>query len=359
MHTLFRLGTFLLLLFPTIGFARAPEAEPAQLRLFQIFAASGSLSLDGQPLIQGLSYPFVSDYVDVSTGAHSLTIASDDPEAPNSKSADFEAQAGHRYTVVALTTDAEYTAFEIRVVDETRLMAGLPEGDLPVIVVHNIVGGPPLDISINDERVISRLEFGDSAAFSSPVGAYHAAAASSDDPNAFVYEADYTGLVHTNTLGALIGTAPGSIFVVTSNSSPLSVREYLTVLNDQSDSPYKGFYQALVASGVLDEMGDDGAFTLFVPEDAILNAVPDAERNALMNDPDALAAWVRQHIVAERILPGELPTHDTLPTLAGTDLVLAFPQDNYWSVNGVANIVSDIRTANGIIYEIDAVLPPV
>ncbi len=72
-----------------------------------------------------------------------------------------------------------------------------------------------------------------------------------------------------------------------------------------------------------------------------------------------LEALLAGHIVAENLPPYLLLGRNTLTTLAGSAVSLAFTgtASGYWEIEG-APIMWDVRLANGVIYAIDGVIVP-
>ena len=114
---------------------------------------------------------------------------------------------------------------------------------------------------------------------------------------------------------------------------------------------------AVDAAGLAGVLQGEGPFTIFAPTDAAFAQIPAADLQALLENPQALAAILTYHVVAGELLSGAVVAENTLSTVNGASVQV--------SVNGGAvkindaNIVAvDIQATNGVIHVIDAVLLP-
>ena len=118
---------------------------------------------------------------------------------------------------------------------------------------------------------------------------------------------------------------------------------------------------AVDAAGLTSTLDDeDASLTLFAPTDAAFAALPEGTVDALLADPDTLAAILTYHVVA-----GSVDSH-TAQTLAGTavetvngaKVALTIREDAYLYVNEAKVEIYDVEAANGVIHVIDTVLLP-
>jgi uncharacterized surface protein with fasciclin (FAS1) repeats len=117
------------------------------------------------------------------------------------------------------------------------------------------------------------------------------------------------------------------------------------------------FQDAIQASGKADLLTGNGAYTLFVPSDEAFAKLSVEQREALRNDPEALAALVSKHIVPGRYSATDLMQMREARTIDGAST----PVGPTASVDGhigygVSDIVkSNIHASNGIVHVIDRV----
>ena len=118
---------------------------------------------------------------------------------------------------------------------------------------------------------------------------------------------------------------------------------------------------AVDAAGLTSTLDDeDASLTLFAPTDAAFAALPEGTVDALLADPDTLAAILTYHVVAGSV---DSQTAQTLAgtaveTVNGAKVALTIREDAYLYVNEAKVEVYDVEAANGVIHVIDTVLLP-
>lgn len=113
---------------------------------------------------------------------------------------------------------------------------------------------------------------------------------------------------------------------------------------------------AVEAAGLVDTLKGDGPFTVFAPTDDAFAALPEGTVEGLLADPEALAAILTYHVVAGKVMSGDLSDGMMAATVNGAEITIG-------TMNGVtvndANVVSaDIEASNGVIHVIDKVILP-
>lgn len=124
--------------------------------------------------------------------------------------------------------------------------------------------------------------------------------------------------------------------------------------------PQFGLFRTLVQEAGLQPMLSDpsgGPFTVFAPTDAAFATLtPDAIAELRAN-PEQLAAVVRHHIAAGRLLANDLVAGD-LTMDDGSTVAIALDGSSV-SIDGAQLTQPDIATSNGVVHAIDeVVLPP-
>lgn len=101
---------------------------------------------------------------------------------------------------------------------------------------------------------------------------------------------------------------------------------------------------AVEAAGLTDTLSGPGAFTVFAPTNAALEAMADAD--------------LTYHVLPMAVPAGELAKMSSATTLQGSDITIEVT-DSGVMLNGSANVVmTDIYASNGVVHVIDAVLVP-
>ena len=116
---------------------------------------------------------------------------------------------------------------------------------------------------------------------------------------------------------------------------------------------------ALKAAGLVDALQGPGPFTVFAPTDAAFAKLPAGTVESLLADPQKLASILTYHVVAGKVLAGDIvrgkgarPT-----TLNGQPLAVSVRGGKVF-VNTAQVTAADIAASNGVIHVIDTVLLP-
>ncbi len=99
--------------------------------------------------------------------------------------------------------------------------------------------------------------------------------------------------------------------------------------------------------------------TLFAPTDAAFAALPPGELDKLMKDPPALQQMMMYHLINAPVDSSKLiGAKGPINTVAGSGLVLDGSNEGALRANNANVLAFDIRTSNGILFVVDAVLTP-
>jgi uncharacterized surface protein with fasciclin (FAS1) repeats len=115
---------------------------------------------------------------------------------------------------------------------------------------------------------------------------------------------------------------------------------------------------ALDAAGLVDALKGDGPFTVFAPTDDAFAALPAGTVEDLLKpeNKDKLTAVLTYHVVAGKVMSGDLSDGMTATTLNGADLTIT--TSDGVKVNDATVTSADIEASNGVIHVIDTVLLP-
>ncbi len=114
---------------------------------------------------------------------------------------------------------------------------------------------------------------------------------------------------------------------------------------------------AVQAAGLVDALKGDGPFTVFAPTDAAFAALPDGTVEALLKDKEALSNILLYHVVAGEVMAADVKDGMTAETLQGSTVKFSVSDDGV-KINDANIITTDIKTSNGVIHVIDAVILP-
>jgi uncharacterized surface protein with fasciclin (FAS1) repeats len=119
---------------------------------------------------------------------------------------------------------------------------------------------------------------------------------------------------------------------------------------------------AIRSAGLVDLMSGKGPFTLFAPTDEAFARMPQAERDALLNDKASLAEVLTYHLVRERVKAPTVGTPRTATTVNGGTLTITVKNRGFkrrgFKVNEAKIVKTEIQASNGVIHAIDSVLVP-
>ncbi|MBW1770864.1 MAG: fasciclin domain-containing protein [Deltaproteobacteria bacterium] len=126
--------------------------------------------------------------------------------------------------------------------------------------------------------------------------------------------------------------------------------DQLPLLTDQlSGQTNRLFSEALQASGLWQDLEEEGPFTLFVPVDQALEALGDVSFEELSSD--ALKQLVSSHIVRGKFFSRDLMDRETVETLSGRVLQVELSNGKL-RINQSRLLLKDTEARNGVIHYI-------
>lgn len=115
---------------------------------------------------------------------------------------------------------------------------------------------------------------------------------------------------------------------------------------------------ALKAANLADTLKGSGPFTVFAPTDDAFKALPAGTLDALIKDVPKLTEILKYHVVSGNVAAADVVKLTKAPTLAGKDVSIEVKGSDVILNGKVKVIKTDIKTKNGVIHVIDAVLIP-
>lgn len=115
---------------------------------------------------------------------------------------------------------------------------------------------------------------------------------------------------------------------------------------------------AVQAAGLVDTLKGEGPFTVFAPTDDAFATLPEGtvENFLKPENKDQLVEILTYHVVAGKVMSGDLSNNMMAPTVQGGDVTIM--TEGGVTVNGANVVQADIATSNGVIHVIDAVILP-
>lgn len=113
---------------------------------------------------------------------------------------------------------------------------------------------------------------------------------------------------------------------------------------------------AVQKAGLVDTLKGPGPFTVFAPTDEAFAKVPKEVLDGLLADPQKLAAVLKYHVVAGKVMAADVKS-GAVPTVEGSKARLT-AKGGKVMINQANVVKADIETSNGVIHVIDAVILP-
>jgi uncharacterized surface protein with fasciclin (FAS1) repeats len=145
---------------------------------------------------------------------------------------------------------------------------------------------------------------------------------------------------------------------------PSAYRSYPSYRNSEKniadtlaeDSKFKNFVYELKQAGLLDELKQEGTFTIFAPSDEAFNALP-KDTYQRYSKPENRLKVLKYHLVS-RIITEKNLNGAEIPTAEGKSVKVTVGSDGTVKLNNAVGKPPSIQTKNGVIIEIDRVLLP-
>ena len=116
---------------------------------------------------------------------------------------------------------------------------------------------------------------------------------------------------------------------------------------------------AVKAAGLAETLQGPGPFTVFAPSDAAFAKLPAGTVEALLADKAKLASILTYHVVAGKVMAGDIvKTNGATPTTVNGLPLDVVVRNGKVFVNGAQVVSADIAASNGVIHVIDTVLLP-
>jgi hypothetical protein len=221
---------------------------------------------------------------------------------------DVNVEAGHRYTVSAMGQLADKDVHPL-VVDETTLEAGLSAKptDLITIDINNMIGADSITEMADGKPTAENIKYGEVRGWVYPSGTPLFKTVANAKTAGVLYEGSFQAEPGTSFVLPWFGPYPvdssGLIGNLSQGTSELNVLDFLAgfdgrnVVIERELSTFNTFLTAIDKAGLHDQLVNSGPYFLLAPIDAAFDALPQTDRDALLNDPQALMDLLNAHIV--------------------------------------------------------------
>jgi uncharacterized surface protein with fasciclin (FAS1) repeats len=120
---------------------------------------------------------------------------------------------------------------------------------------------------------------------------------------------------------------------------------------------FKTLVTAVKEAGLVEALKGDGPLTVFAPTDEAFAKLPKGTLEGLLADKKKLAALLKYHVVAGKVMAADVVKLEEAKSLAGP--TIAITTKGGVMLNGSAKVVkTDIQCSNGVIHVIDTVIMP-
>ena len=152
----------------------------------------------------------------------------------------------------------------------------------------------------------------------------------------------------------LLGVA-GSVAVAAATARP--TEDGNLVQTAVAAGQFKTLAKLLTRAGLIDELQQQGPFTVFAPSDAAFKKVPKRTLNVLLHDKAKLKAVLLYHVVSGKVTAADVVKHSSARTLDGKSVRIRVSGANVF-VNSAKVTTPDVMASNGVIHVINRVLIP-
>jgi uncharacterized surface protein with fasciclin (FAS1) repeats len=346
--------------------AAAQERQPSQalVRVAQLAIDIEAIDVivDREVRLTNVAFFSISDHLTLEPGKHTIALVAAGGDMANTlgEPVIVDLVDGYSY-ILNLIGQRGDNSLLVRVIDETTTFknANLDATGEQTIILNGVSDSPALDFYLGEERVIKGLVFGDFAAVNFPLRELDARFVGDGQP---IYEVTATyGLSNNTSMLALVGDFPDRYGVFVTNYSPLNALDYLNGFSDHNEVHFNIIAEAFETAGLAGSLNFEGPFTLFVPSDEALSALPSRGLDDLLNNPVLLKTTLRAHIVPERLTVEDLIAQADergtvrLTSLGGSELSLVI--DQTITINNQVEVTSyDWLMGNGVVHIVDGLL---
>jgi transforming growth factor-beta-induced protein len=156
-------------------------------------------------------------------------------------------------------------------------------------------------------------------------------------------------------MGGDVGAGNGMLHVMADVLFPDPVFSLAQVARREGE--FRFFLHLLETAGLADLLEGEEPLTVLVPTDGALAELGEEELGALEEDEEALARFLRRHLVPGAFTLAEAVEGGTLRSLEGDELIVT-SEDGEVEVDGVAVLRGDLEGVNGILHALGGVLRP-
>jgi uncharacterized surface protein with fasciclin (FAS1) repeats len=155
-----------------------------------------------------------------------------------------------------------------------------------------------------------------------------------------------------------VALAAGMVLGTPSGDEGLSPDPSMNIVETAiSAGSFKTLVTAVQAAGLVETLSGEGPFTVFAPTDEAFAQIPEDQLNALLADKEALTAVLTYHVVAGKVMSGDVVELSSAETVNGQSVDIKV-MDGKVMIDGAEVISADVEATNGVIHVINKVILP-
>ncbi|HEX3054348.1 MAG TPA: fasciclin domain-containing protein, partial [Aggregatilineaceae bacterium] len=202
-----------------------------------------------------------------------------------------------------------------------------------------------------DELVGAGLAYGEMMAFEVAPGPFTTKITTAGSPDAALFTSDFVGDPQAVTFAAIVATNLANAFLVFSTTTEMNMADYLTFAKENDANGIGLAVEALESTVLFEELKGEGPFTLFIPIDEGMQAIPETVKLDI------------EKVLRGHVVPGYWPAYlldgqTSLTNLNGDELTITYPENDWWQLNGLFSIYNHTRVSNGVVYPVEGLIVP-
>lgn len=163
---------------------------------------------------------------------------------------------------------------------------------------------------------------------------------------------------NSTTTAADVTTTTAADATTTSGSGPAPTQNIVELASTTDE--LSTLVTAVTAGDLVDTLSGAGPFTVFAPTNAAFKDLPDGVVDDLLKpeSKDALVEVLTYHVVAGKVVAGDITDGLTSPTVEGKHNVTFTTDKDAVKVNFAVVTTADVMATNGVVHIVDHVLLP-
>lgn len=355
-----------LLFTPAALDAQSPDASQARLRLanYVIDLPPVSGFVNEIPLAEALAFRTTGQHTQVPAGEQMVLIEVETPDGWQTLlEVEVILEVNNDYTLALIGQIADDSLTAL-LINETEIVSALRDPAEPnsyAILVHGISNGPAVDFTMDNERMIEGLTFGNYEAVSVSLAPHDILVTFSDDPNRILFRNDGETPPANDLLllTAMVGNYPDNVAVTgaVSRLPQHTILDFLRSYEDAQGNTFNILLAAIEAADLQEAFTQQDAITLIAPTDAAFMALNADELTNLFANPESLRTLLLAHIIDSVFAIRQLDEPLTFETRAGSSVIFSH-DDSGLRVNDDAGVLFGTFpvVTNGNVIGIDHVL---